>query len=196
MDNKPVIIRLKKRPTIVKPKPPAIRISKRKAAVSIQIAPTQALQRFKTWVHKARLDEKPHQIEGMQWCLSHELLPMTGLARRRGGIVADEMGLGKTILMLGCIVSNFRRRTLIILPPALLSQWVKVIQDRLGHRPLVYHGAKIRKTSDEELQAAPVVVTTYGMIAARQPSKGAAWIVQRSTRTSRLLSAPTDSRGS
>jgi SNF2 family DNA or RNA helicase len=67
----------------------------------------------------------------------------------RGGIIADEMGLGKTILMVGCVRHNFKQRTLVVLPPALLSQWVAVFQRFLGHLPFVYRGAAAKNITNE-----------------------------------------------
>ena len=46
----------------------------------------------------------------------------------RGGIIGDEMGLGKTIVSLGLIVSNLKKRTLVVLPTALVTQWKSKIE--------------------------------------------------------------------
>ena len=45
-----------------------------------------------------------------------------------GGILADEMGLGKTILMIAAMVANPKPHTLIVVPPALASQWKSAIE--------------------------------------------------------------------
>ena len=139
---------------------------------------TEKITQFKSWLETAGLQEKKHQISGMKFCLSRECEknPKYGI---RGGIIADEMGLGKTILMLGCIICNFRAppagdaagaaggkfNTLVVLPLALLTQWEKIFEKFMGHTPLVYHGPKIKEITPKELAAAPVVLTTYGMIA-------------------------------
>ena len=97
----------------------------------------------------------------------HELVtnPNAGV---RGGIIADEMGLGKTIIMIACIRHNFQPRTLVVLPPALLTQWVSVFERFLGHTPFVYRGSKAKNVTVEKLAQMPVVVTTYGMITPRR----------------------------
>lgn len=168
-----LIIRAPKKRISIQPKAPKITIIRSRKRVTVsppQVTVEQALQRFRNWIKNAELDEKSHQIAGMEWCLGHEL-NATSRFGCRGGIVADEMGLGKTILMLGCIVSNFTRRTLIVLPPALLSQWEQTINKLFGHQPLVYHGHRAKTATPEQLWAAPIVLTTYGMIADR-PSSG------------------------
>lgn len=114
---------------------------------------------FRKWLAQAGLDEKKHQLDGIMWCLRRELLP-DGISKP-GGIIADEMGLGKTILALGLVLSNFVPRTLIVLPPALIDQWVGESKMLLGHTPLVYHGANRNSVTDHQLETAPIVITTY-----------------------------------
>ena len=79
--------------------------------------------RFGTLLERSGMDSKPHQHEGVAWCIDRELTP-NEYGGVRGGIMADEMGLGKTIQMLGVVLCNFKRRTLIILPKSLMCQWV------------------------------------------------------------------------
>jgi SNF2 family DNA or RNA helicase len=131
------------------------------------------LAAFQSWLKKAGLSEKKHQISGLRFCLEREC-GIKSLNGVKGGIIADEMGLGKTILMLGCIVSNFKgdsgkTNTLVVLPLALLDQWKNIFERFMGHIPLVYHGAVVKEVSEDELKNAPVVLTTYGMIAERMP---------------------------
>jgi len=125
-----------------------------------------AIQAYRDWCPSVGIDEKPHQIKGLQWCLYHELVekPNAGV---RGGIIADEMGLGKTILMIGCIRHNFKQRTLVVVPPALLSLWVAVFKRFLGHTPFVYRGSAAKNITVENLAQKPIVLTTYGMITPR-----------------------------
>ena len=83
---------------------------------------------FRMWLAKNGLDEKDHQISGMKFCVEHEITdtPSNGV---RGAIIADEMGLGKTILMMGLNAVNPDKRTLIVLPPALMEQWINIIRN-------------------------------------------------------------------
>lgn len=132
----------------------------------LDIVTGNAIQAYRDWCPSVGIDEKPHQIKGLKWCLYHELVDRPNLGVR-GGIIADEMGLGKTILMIGCVRHNFKQRTLVVLPPALLSQWVAVFQRFLGHVPFVYRGSAAKNITVDQLAQKPIVVTTYGMITPR-----------------------------
>ena len=135
------------------------------------------LQPFHSYLADAGLDTKPHQVEGVEWCLQNEVEghvigdasgDASGANVVRGGLIADEMGLGKTMQMIGVMLCNFKRHTLIVLPRALLEQWENVFRATTGHRVLVYHGAGKKGVSVSMLRAAPIVITTYGMVATRK----------------------------
>ena len=124
-------------------------------------------QKFKAFLARSGLEVKPHQVDGVEWCVHNEVLghDVNGKVVR-GGLIADDMGLGKTIQIIGTIICNFYRHTLIVLPRALLEQWTTEIIKTTGHVPLVYHGhSNVRDCTPEKLAAAPIIVTTYGMIA-------------------------------
>lgn len=136
-----------------------------KSSTSTTTPVQQGLNRFHTWIEVAGLDAKEYQQDGVKWLLQHELDTPPHNTNTRGGLLADEMGLGKTIQILGLIYSNPLPHTLIVLPPALVSQWVAVIQRLFNHTAYVYHGNGrcITKASKS-----PVVITTYGMISSRK----------------------------
>jgi SNF2 family DNA or RNA helicase len=121
----------------------------------------KAVERYHTFLSKAHLQRKEYQTEGIQFCLQNELSSQQSRCVR-GGIVADEMGLGKTIMMIGLIIANFQKRTLIVLPVALVKQWEQQILRTTGHKALVYYGADKKHITQSMLQEAPVVITTYG----------------------------------
>lgn len=123
---------------------------------------------FKLWLKRASLDTKPYQIDGIRWAFARECSKSHPLQGKAGGIIADEMGLGKTILMIGIMLVNFKRRTLIVLPPALLKQWESEIKRLTGHLPLVYHGYQKTKITPEQFMDAPVIITTYGMVSKKE----------------------------
>lgn len=123
------------------------------------------LEYFFKILEKSNMEKKEHQIEAVKWCLNNEINGvMTGGQRVRGGLIADEMGLGKTIEILGVIVSNFKQKTLIVVPRALLEQWESIIIKTTGHEPMVFHGIMKKELSLEDVKKAPIILTTYGMI--------------------------------
>ena len=123
------------------------------------------INNFNKILEKAEMECKEHQREAVEWGINNEISGhnIEGLIVR-GGLIADEMGLGKTIEMLGIIVSNFKERTLIVLPRALLEQWESIIAKTTGHQAMVYHGEMKKELSLEDVKKAPIVLTTYGMI--------------------------------
>ena len=96
---------------------------------------------------------KSHQVYGILWCLQREL-------EGKGGVLADEMGMGKTLQMIGTMILNPQRKTLILLPPILIQQWFAEIERICGHRAVVYYG-KHRKEFHDSLENAMIVITSY-----------------------------------
>ena len=115
--------------------------------------------RFGTMLERSKMDVKPHQQQGVEWCINREVVP-SKYGPVRGGIMADEMGLGKTVQMLGVMLSHFQRRTLILLPKSLIEQWVGAMERMLGHTPLVFHGPIVSRLTHEELANAPCLLYT------------------------------------
>jgi SNF2 family DNA or RNA helicase len=102
------------------------------------------MDKFKSYLDYAKFDHKSYQYDG--------------------GFIADEMGLGKTIMMIGTMLCNYLPRTLIVLPPALIDQWSVQIYRTTGHKALIFYGNDKKTISIEKLNAAPVVITSYGAI--------------------------------
>lgn len=117
--------------------------------------------KFEKYIQNAGLEAKPHQTDAVAWMVEREKKDFEGV---RGGIIADEMGLGKTIMMIGTMLANFQKRTLVVLPLALLKQWESEIKRTTGYTCLVYHGAAKARTTMEMLTTSSVVLTTYGEI--------------------------------
>ena len=119
-----------------------------------------AIERFRRLLSDSNMEEKQHQISGIEWCLKNEVY------LHKGGLIADEMGLGKTLQMLGVINGNPVSHTLIVVPLALLDQWKIAIQEFLGFSPLIYHGTNKRKITVDSLSDNQyrIVLTTYGQI--------------------------------
>jgi len=118
---------------------------------------------FKKFLDRTNMDHKEYQYDGVRWCLNNELR-QDPPCNVRGGFIADEMGLGKTIMMIGLMYSNFVPRTLVILPPILIDQWFLQIYKTTGHKALIYYGDAKKTITPEQLNAAHIVISTYGAI--------------------------------
>ena len=125
------------------------------------------IRSYRDFCDETRFKYKDYQHAGVSFCKNVE-----ANTRWRGGLIADDMGLGKTIMMLGLITCNFKPRTLIVLPLALLHQWQNTIYEHLGHKPLVFHGQAAKRCTKQQLAEAPIVLTTYGKLASPVPRKG------------------------
>jgi SNF2 family DNA or RNA helicase len=126
-------------------------------------------EKFSMWLQWAQLNKKPYQVSAFEWHKRREMVE-----EHKGGIFADEMGLGKTIVMLGHIYCHPVKRTLIVLPNALLAQWNDCIMKYIMSLPYrwlmrkeygIFHGAN--RYSVEDLRAKRIVVTTYGTMVSR-----------------------------
>ena len=125
---------------------------------------------FENYIQENGLETKPHQLVGVDWCLSKELTgtqcegKKASLITIKGGLIADEMGLGKTIQMIGTLVSNPLQNTLIILPCVLIEQWKSFIEKTTKFPVYIYHGIK-RETDPKIIKTFPIVISTYGLLA-------------------------------
>jgi len=118
---------------------------------------------FKKYLERTKMEHKEYQYDGVQWMMHNELRadPPCGI---RGGFIADEMGLGKTIMMIGTLLCNFQKNSLIVLPPILIDQWFIQIFKTTGHKALIYHGEDKKTITMQQLLTAHIVITTYGAI--------------------------------
>ena len=111
------------------------------------------IKKYVDFCKKRNITIKSHQVYGILWCLQREELG-------KGGVLADEMGMGKTLQMIGTMILNPQRKTLILLPPILIQQWYLEIERICGHRAIVYYG-KNRREFHDSLENAMIVITSY-----------------------------------
>lgn len=121
------------------------------------------MELFKKYLERTKMEHKQYQYYGVQWMIHNELRsdPPCGV---RGGFIADEMGLGKTIMMIGTLICNFQKNSLIVVPPILIDQWFIQIYKTTGHKALIYHGDEKKTITMQQLLSAHIVITTYGAI--------------------------------
>ena len=114
-----------------------------------------SIEPFEKLIVSGKLTPKTYQTDGVRWMLEREQDEKVG-----GGILADEMGLGKTIQIIGTLLCNFKRHTLIVVPVALLEQWYNTIYYFTGHKAVMFHGLnRIRDIADS-----PIVLTSYNLV--------------------------------
>jgi non-specific serine/threonine protein kinase len=129
-------------------------VKKKRPAAAVAAAKT-GIDRFDEYITKSGLEPKKYQREGVEFCLRRE--SAAGAAANHhvtGGIIADEMGLGKTMMMMGLILANLAafKRTLIVMPVALVAQWVAQIKRTIIDTGVksdlvvfVFHGASAKR---------------------------------------------------
>lgn len=128
-------------------------VKKRRPVAAAPAAAKTGIDRFDEYIQKSGLEPKSYQREGVEFCLRRESAASaaTGIT---GGIIADEMGLGKTMMMMGLILANLAafKRTLIVVPVALVAQWVAQIKRTIIDTGVksdlvvfVFHGATAKR---------------------------------------------------
>jgi SNF2 family DNA or RNA helicase len=142
----------------------------------------KTIEKFNKLLENSGYGFKQYQYDGAEWCTQCE-------ASNRGGIYADEMGLGKTFTMIAVMFINFKRRTLIVLPPVLIEQWIKELYKCTGHKPLVYHGTNKNKNkiTQEDLERAPIVITSYSMLLPKRKTQQIAETPLHKIKWSRII---------
>jgi SNF2 family DNA or RNA helicase len=100
---------------------------------------------------------REYQIGGYKWL---KTLSELGF----GGILADEMGLGKTVQTIAFILSEIKKRTLIVCPTSLIYNW-KDEFDKFAPsiKVGIIHGSSRLKVIDN-LEEYDVLLTTYGTL--------------------------------
>jgi SNF2 family DNA or RNA helicase len=132
------------------------------------------MRKFDQMIYERGLMNKPFQRHGVEWCVLKELGyhgPMVGHKRVvHGGILADEMGLGKTMTIMGAMLVNPLKYTLIVLPVCIIAQWAAELQKNIGINALVFHGgSKLLITARSIIDSAKiygqvVVITSYATL--------------------------------
>ncbi|KAI3432515.1 hypothetical protein D9Q98_004064 [Chlorella vulgaris] len=108
----------------------------------------------------------PYQPAGVAWMLEREKDAV------KGGILADEMGLGKTVQTIAVMARNpLSKPTLLVMPNCVVRQWVQALYRFGGAKALVLSASDLGKNrvATEDIQSAPVVITTYSALSKAGP---------------------------
>jgi SNF2 family DNA or RNA helicase len=123
----------------------------------------------------SKLEKKEYQYEGIKWIVKNEVEGIRGCLRQgecvKGGFISDEMGLGKTIMIVGSLFVNYLPKTLIVLPVALIEQWVSQIYKTTGHRALVFYGKDKKNLNLDDFEGRPIVITSYNCVSFEKNKK-------------------------
>lgn len=66
--------------------------------------------------------------------------------------------------MIGTMFVNYLQRTLIVVPPVLIKQWYTEIYNASCHEALLYYGKNKKTITQDDINKAPIVLTTYNML--------------------------------
>lgn len=121
---------------------------------------------------------RPYQKSGIQWLEALSCLEL-------GGCLADDMGLGKTIQVIGFLnmhrVEKNKTADLLVVPATLIGNWSLEIErfapklKVLVAHPSQMPSGKLKKLSQEDVDAYDAVITTYGLVMATPWMKTYAW---------------------
>jgi SNF2 family DNA or RNA helicase len=111
----------------------------------------------------------PYQQEGVMWMLTME----NNIGKPKGGFLCDEMGLGKTVQLIATILGNKKRKTLIVVPKSIVSQWVdEITKFAPSLRCKVWDGPDRDSTN---INFVDVVVAPYSVIRMGSRLHGIHW---------------------
>lgn len=111
----------------------------------------------------------PYQQEGVMWMLTME----NNIGKPKGGFLCDEMGLGKTVQLIATILGNKKRKTLIVVPKSIVTQWVdEITKFAPSLRCKAWDGPERDSTN---INFVDVVVAPYSVIRSGSRLHGIHW---------------------
>ena len=107
---------------------------------------------------------RKYQVRGVKWMINRELNQ-----EYCGGILADDPGLGKTI-QTAALMIGIPKKTLIIVPTAVLSQWRDIMEQIFGAGEIYFHhGTEKKKTMEEIIDSDfNICITSHGSAVSRK----------------------------
>lgn len=99
----------------------------------------------------------PYQKEGVLWMLNME----NQESGPKGGFLCDEMGLGKTVQLISTMLGNVKKRTLIVVPKSIITQWKEELDKFAPNiRVCVFDGPTRQVDYQSDVVIAPYTVLT------------------------------------
>ena len=111
----------------------------------------------------------PYQREGVTWMLWRELQKESPI---KGGFLCDEMGLGKTVQIISTILGNPDKKTLIVVPKSIVSQWKEEIEKFAPNLKSFIHDGPSRTNDVKEFDPFDVIIAPYSIMVAKGKPKG------------------------
>ena len=90
----------------------------------------------------------------------------------KGGFLCDEMGLGKTVQIISTILGNPDKRTLVIVPKSIVTQWAEEIDHFAPHLKVLIHDGPNRTTDPKEFLKYHVVISPYSIMVDKGKPRG------------------------
>jgi len=107
---------------------------------------------------------REYQATGVKWMIGQEFK-----RENPGGILADDPGLGKTIQTVALMVA-IPKKTLIIVPTAVLTQWNNIMTQIFGEETIYVHYGTEKKTTSREIAELDftICITSHGCAVSRK----------------------------
>lgn len=110
----------------------------------------------------------PYQREGVSWLLWREFVQ----SGPKGGFLCDEMGLGKTVQIISTILGNPGKRTLIVVPKSIVTQWSEEIENFAPILKVLIHDGPDRTRDPKDFLGWDVVIAPYSVLVEKGKPKG------------------------
>lgn len=111
----------------------------------------------------------PYQREGVTWMLWRELQKDSPV---KGGFLCDEMGLGKTVQIISTILGNPNKRTLVIVPKSIVSQWKDEIDKFAPNLTTLVHDGLNRTNDPQEFNKYDITIVPYSIMTVKGQPRG------------------------
>ena len=107
---------------------------------------------------------REYQATGVKWMIGQEFK-----RENPGGILADDPGLGKTIQTVALMVA-IPKKTLIIVPTAVLTQWNNIMTQIFGEETIYVHYGTEKKNTSREIAELDftICITSHGCAVSRK----------------------------